>query len=349
MGEAKRRNVDKEALEFFRTPAVRIIQAFSREKDPAYQWLAKLLHACKRFHLPFGGNLLEMESRESLVDEEDIFFRLPFPHTLAEFQLEDLGDQKNRYMAVAMFEMSPELRDEIVAHSVPAPPFSRTFARIKTMDAGELSEWVAVIMANHLNGEFGACPTLVMVKASKLRFRRDEGGLLIGHKDEKWMTASNDYIAGRILPDKLMQCQVYPDDPGSYHLREFLHDILMSEPSINETHIALQIFIDLCTTLNCSNVRAHVHVPPKDLCHQNLMENRTPYSEFRVLVVDGMPIEMEVGEVLPSGRIGKPKKAHFRKGHPRVLADGRKVWVRWCEVGARQLGTIHKVYDLTKR
>ena len=118
----------------------------------------------------------------------------------------------------------------------------------------------------------------------------------------------------------------------------FLNDWLVASRQCNEL---APIAVDFCMTINCSNVESEKHTPPDSLNAKRVKTGKPPFSEYRTLVVD----EGSENGRAASGTHASPRH-HLRRGHIRVTASGKAVWVRAHTVGNPANGTIRKNYLL---
>ena len=89
-----------------------------------------------------------------------------------------------------------------------------------------------------------------------------------------------------------------------------------------------------------SNVFTVEHEPPKFINAKRKKKGKLPLFSYHTLHI-GKPRSGKSGD--PIGTHNSPR-LHFRRGHIRKLADGRRIWVNACLVGDKTKGIVQKDY-----
>lgn len=111
----------------------------------------------------------------------------------------------------------------------------------------------------------------------------------------------------------------------------------------------LRSLLEFCEALTCSNVSAPI-VRHADAAKnaRRVRDGKLPFYETRMLMVDVSTKSDRGGRDLSADASRSGPRQHLRRGHIRILADGRKVWVTSCSVGARENGVIDKQYGVLR-
>ncbi len=108
--------------------------------------------------------------------------------------------------------------------------------------------------------------------------------------------------------------------------------------AILTTACAVEVF-------SCSNVFTIAHEQNKFINAKRVKKKKLPFFSYKTL-------HIKDGKESLSGRDGESiadrnsPRLHFRRGHIRRMANGRKTWVSSCLVGDKSKGMVHKDYKL---
>ena len=91
-----------------------------------------------------------------------------------------------------------------------------------------------------------------------------------------------------------------------------------------------------------SNVFTVENHPPKFINAKRKKKGKIPFFSYHTLHI-GKPRSGKSGESI--GTHNSPR-LHFRRGHIRKLADGRRIWVNACLVGDKSKGMVMKDYKV---
>jgi hypothetical protein len=118
---------------------------------------------------------------------------------------------------------------------------------------------------------------------------------------------------------------------------------LRDEP---ENDLATQVFhgaaLNLFAVLACSNVGMETHEPSAKLNKKRAKAGAYPIYSHKTLVVK---LSRPAQEAVPGGGTHASPRVHLRRGHIRVIGEGRSVWVQSCVVGSKH-GVVDKDYRI---
>lgn len=99
--------------------------------------------------------------------------------------------------------------------------------------------------------------------------------------------------------------------------------------------------LELIEALSCSNV-SHEALPIQKQNKSSVKRGCLPFDEYRILVVN-----KSANNVYSShdGTHRSPRE-HLRRGHIRIIASGKRIWINSCIVNAGTGGRIDKSYDM---
>jgi len=105
--------------------------------------------------------------------------------------------------------------------------------------------------------------------------------------------------------------------------------------------------LEFCEALTCSNVGFEKVERSKVRGLLGAKKKGRPSFETYTLTID-TPSTRKVYDDAdkPEGRTHKSPRQHLRRGHIRMLADGRRIWVNSCVVGSIANGKIEKDYEV---
>ena len=116
-------------------------------------------------------------------------------------------------------------------------------------------------------------------------------------------------------------------------------------------HTAFIAIVQLLCALSCTNVYISDHNIKPSALKQQIRRNKskTPFYTYKVLTVKPRDnttpsYALDANE---DENIHSSKRFHLRRGHPRKLQSGIKIWVSPCTVGNKQIGIVEKSYKLT--
>ncbi|MBF0148191.1 MAG: hypothetical protein HQL85_18705 [Magnetococcales bacterium] len=109
---------------------------------------------------------------------------------------------------------------------------------------------------------------------------------------------------------------------------------------IGDTQAESTAIRQMCSVLNCSNIRAQSLAAPRNLNKKREKKGKSPFFEYKVLEVDGTPGGLKSPH---GGGSHASPRVHIRRGHIRHLPT-HNVWVQACVVGDKKNGVIHKDY-----
>lgn len=112
---------------------------------------------------------------------------------------------------------------------------------------------------------------------------------------------------------------------------------------ITDTSDEIHAFLQLMTVLSCSNVETTDAKAPDKLNKKRVANKRTPFFDYKTLVVKMNQTKLSGGTKI-SGR-ASPRE-HLRRGHPRNLQNGDRVWVSPTTVNAGLGKSVNKDYAL---
>ncbi len=176
-----------------------------------------------------------------------------------------------------------------------------------------------------------------------------------------WETSHSHQIhtAGNSNPDETLDNLMHIlDDKGLYaalaeHAKKQDEDPIkmwkdqigiMGESLQHDMHLAAALF----ALLEASNVTTTVTAVPLKLNKRREKKKRTPFFEYRVLEIDLFtPKVASIGLGLGDHR--QSPKMHMRRGHPRILKDGRAIKIPAMIVGDKNRGFILKDYEILPR
>lgn len=98
--------------------------------------------------------------------------------------------------------------------------------------------------------------------------------------------------------------------------------------------------VELCNLLECTNVEMDIIDAPTKLNKKRLSSGKEPLFEYRVLKLKGSSRRA----VESQGGSHASPRLHYRRGHIRRLASGKKTWVRPHMVGEASQGYVAKDY-----
>lgn len=119
------------------------------------------------------------------------------------------------------------------------------------------------------------------------------------------------------------------------------------------TQIAVSSIMQLLCALACTNVNISDDDVKPSTVKQTIRRSKgkLPFFSYKVLTVQiGKNSKESVklnayhtddDEFIPSG-----KRAHLRRGHPRIYKTGLKIWVNSCSVANKKLGNVEKTYNI---
>jgi hypothetical protein len=109
-----------------------------------------------------------------------------------------------------------------------------------------------------------------------------------------------------------------------------------------ESHDEVMTAIQACSVINCSNVVTTDVSPAEKLNRKRIANGKQPFFTYKILQLDDEP-----RTVRPESRGGhhaSPRR-HLRRGHRRMLASGRAIYVRSAMVNANsRRGFVEKDY-----
>lgn len=94
--------------------------------------------------------------------------------------------------------------------------------------------------------------------------------------------------------------------------------------------------------LNCSNIQRVENKPPEKLQRARIKRGRQPLFSFWTLVLG----QHQQRSATPQGGTHASPRIHLRRGHIRKLENERHCWVQPCVVGNKDLGMVHKDYEV---
>lgn len=143
---------------------------------------------------------------------------------------------------------------------------------------------------------------------------------------------------------------------------------MMTEPTLDDTidiiceRISYQEFVDrsgddvaneirmlaeMMTVLSCANVTSEVEKPPEKLLKARGRSGKEPHYDVHVLTVDGERLGRPPVSVKGVSEDGFQVRQHVRRGHVRLLQDGRRTWINRTVVAAgSRLGVADKIYEV---
>lgn len=99
----------------------------------------------------------------------------------------------------------------------------------------------------------------------------------------------------------------------------------------------------LIEALNCVNVETERLHPPRKVARQRERHKRQPLYSYHVLTIDQH--HKDAHEAAQGGTHASPR-LHIRRGHIRVMANGKRVFVRQHFVGTKDRGVVDKDYRM---
>lgn len=109
--------------------------------------------------------------------------------------------------------------------------------------------------------------------------------------------------------------------------------------AIRRIGLSLEVFL-------CSNVIQVEQHPGKMTNRRRIEKGKIPFFTYRTLHVTGDAAPR--GDDEAQGTHASPR-LHFRRGHIRKMADGRRIWVRSCLVGDKSRGFSGHDYKVRMR
>jgi hypothetical protein len=103
--------------------------------------------------------------------------------------------------------------------------------------------------------------------------------------------------------------------------------------------------LELCEALSCSNVTSDVLQPASSKNAKRISDKKLPIYETRCLSIIAPTTTSGRSEGL--GGTHRSPRQHLRRGHIRIIAEERKIWVNSCVVGAKSQGVIEKTYTVS--
>jgi len=147
-----------------------------------------------------------------------------------------------------------------------------------------------------------------------------------------------------VIPD--FSCVYKGLDRGEIHA-EFTGKqaaVFQDQPLI---HFLALTVLELCEALACSNVDSEVIESVDQRKNgKRIRQGKLPLYETRRLVIK-TPLARSVGGCAEGGSGHRSPREHLRRGHVRMLSNGRRIWVNSCVVGNRANGVINKSYGVT--
>jgi len=122
----------------------------------------------------------------------------------------------------------------------------------------------------------------------------------------------------------------------------------LSDELVRNLSTEVSALMEFCEALTCSNVGFEkIKRKPNVRSLLGSRKKKQPSFETYTLTIN-VPSTRKVYDDAdqPEGRTHKSPRQHLRRGHIRILADGRKIWVNSCVVGKIEDGKIEKDYEV---
>jgi hypothetical protein len=142
-----------------------------------------------------------------------------------------------------------------------------------------------------------------------------------------------DFISSVVMPAGELYTTGY-GDPSDVNGKERAYADMIDESNA---------VLELIEALSCSNV-SHEALPVQKMNKSAAKRGAAPFDEYRVLVVKNGSSK----EYQPHGGSHGSPREHLRRGHIRILATGKRIWINSCVVNAGVGGRIEKSYDMRK-
>lgn len=347
---------------------VRIIEELRSNRDfftgrlprtaAAYDAMADWVADSVSFMLPQEGFMLDYDWQNGIPVAALELIRIPFPRTFLQWTSDqwDFG-----VSTILVMEFTQEVSDRLRPLSYfPGDVVRQDYERFASRAGSYVFFFIQEVPADgvvrsaesvgfYLFHPNDAVVIKEMSKSSEL--------------EEEYMAAKSAAIKGNPPPDYDQIHRRYQESRVTKEIDKGKGDILnlkgspilfhqelwergrspVADWSILDNHVngASRVLLDFCLALNCSNVQSELHQPPEALNRKRRKNGKLPFSEYRTLVVEESD---EKGQNL-GGSHSSPR-FHLRRGHIRMLASGKAVWVRAHSVGDPSRGTVRKNYQM---
>lgn len=110
------------------------------------------------------------------------------------------------------------------------------------------------------------------------------------------------------------------------------------------------ILLQMCSVLNCSNVRHELVKEPKFINMKRMQKGEPRLDSYRILMVtDEEKVRYDHEDRGEPGWTGQHRRQHVRRGHIRRYQTGRAIWINQMIVGKHNPVKAHKDYKVRHR
>ena len=329
------RNFATHAIECFRDyllkhekSAVKDDMIETRMKEALY-WLDKSV----KFIGPVNGEFLD---RLDMISEDVDYPKLPFDAICIEYEYEvtDVSSFDGVYRAAR--EEQPDRACVLAFYSDPSTPLGQLIEK----DYGDASHGEFVVWpilgfraGRTVMGHFVDKESWIPVLDPVLITRENRSALNV----EIRLVDSDKKIAVQVLACKeTLATRMYTNERLG---RDASPRTVLKEMTNDAAAEAMSV-VELCNLLECTNIETEAIEAPFKLNKKRLAAGKAPFFEYKVLKIKGTTQR----EREPGGTAHASPRLHYRRGHIRRLASGKKTWVRPHMVGDASRGHIVKDY-----
>lgn len=323
-----------ESLTQFGQSLARSAPHSARMTQQVVRWLAQGI----KFHLPDGGNLVELEQLDPSFFE---LMRLPYPICVLEVPFVEHVKNVKGQLEGALAETASTRR---IALLVECEQFFKDFKpllRGKPVPAG----FVAMSI-------YYSDPDDLWLMAPQGVILNDESTHTLTHHSEEPNRMMIDALAqtGALKPKssvvQLMHLNLLPE------IVKLLEAEIGAEAAATRLQLDVRdevlLAMEFCLVLNCTNIRTREVFPSPKLNKKRINAGKLPFYSHHVLEIDSDEVGVRHSFYAnEAGVSGRTVRMHTRRGHLRRLSTGKVTFVRAALVGRTNVGIVSKEYFVT--
>lgn len=293
--------------------------------------LISLLKKSVKFILPTGGRIWDNEPKQHELD----MLKLPYPIIAAEFELEKSVLEEE------------EINEYNSAHC------PKTIALAVDLEASGMGE--VIVNRGKLKEEYKSgiyvhpISYMYLENMGKYMWIPMITGIITakGAKVFKPKKEFNDFSKSKGMPIGKTGHLCQPFFLGELGAEAYYREAKKGQEHLNlmvtqDTSRETSAITQLCSALNCSNVKTNLLRPPTGMNFKRGKRKKTPFFEYKVLEL--MNDNGQYNSKSGHGSHASPR-LHFRRGHPRWYKNKAKpIWVTHCVVGNKKNGLLVKDY-----
>lgn len=300
--------------------AVEKTKGYHRDAEMA-RMMADNITTAQHFAIPDGGLIFDDDMRGI----RGVEVRLPYKSVTVEYFVEQKQNYQDGIVYVPkrlIYATEFERKQFPAAAHLPSTFGDRGIA---VFAANEVDgKWVPVICGYAISQNWDSATCLESVYEVTTPF---------GTSDDKM--ASFYGVPIFLAPDS---AKMALDRFGVHEgMRLMMHDIALE----------VRALMEFCEAMSCSNVCTDiVQSQNKKINDKRIKNGKLPIYETKVLAIE-VPGKRGVYAFGATEDRRSPRQ-HLRRGHVRVIGDGRRIWVNSCVVGSKETGVVEKSYRVSK-